>query len=411
MSYTRPAITYPGSPAVSYDVLVGLLACSQLRSSSLVTRCDDTGQVELEDLTPFLVRDSETSATSQVTRDCTVECQGRLSLQLSKPLAWGSDRMMYTHLLSSPEYNDGQWYGWQLGVYIPTTPGFDSLDRGDVWAVTGYDRIYLLQQNPLTSLAFAGGTTYVEVVREVLVAAGLLPSAGALADVCDYPGDWSAKTLDQPANYPLGSSNTYVSIINEQLKASGARPLFCDQQGRFQVADATPLASRPVGWAWAGDANPYAPPHFPQTKVTVAPHRTSYQGDVWNTINRWVAVQSGLTFEPVIGSGMAQVDNTTVPPTDQVTTGTVRTATMSLPASGQADLETQLNTIVTDALTGYEGLGLTTNPWPMAWQEDVFSYSHPNLPDIAVRRLVCRSWTLPLSGDPMSFQCNAVASL
>lgn len=370
-----------------------------------------TGAV-LQDVSPYLVKGSG----DEVAWDCTGNVSGslRITLDASLDLSWGSAILAVYQLIRSVEYNLAQGYApatyvrFPLGQFVVTSPGLEDLDAADARQVTGFDKNYLLQTEPAVSYAFAQGAQYASSVSGIFGDLGL--RSVALSEVADFPGDWQNKLLPGPINHPVGDNDTFLDIVNELCRGSGCRPIYMQPNGRWLVEYTPDPTTQPLRWRWFGSSGSGEGATDLDAKIVLM-HKNAYNGDVWNVPNRWIFIQQGLTFQPVEGSGQYTVNNTTLPPSDQVSVGRVITDVQTLQASGQTDLVTQGNAIVTAALSQAEKLSIVTAPWPAARHFDVFQFSHRSLPDSPIRRVQAQKWALPLWGDPMTWSTNVVAAL
>lgn len=410
--YTRLETTRHTDPGDALTVLNALALAGQRQYGRQLFRVDDTG-AELEDLTGYLVRASVGGA-SAISHDSTVECPGKLTLTLARPLQWGFDRVKPWELIRSPGYAGGAWQAFPRGIFVATSPGKPQLNHPGVFDLTGWDRCYLLQSDPTVTLSFAAGSKYGDAVRSVMRAAGVLGATAALATIATYPGDWYDKTLAIPSNYPVASGSNHLQIINELLKASGMRPLYPDpSSGQYTIQAQTIPTAEALRWRWQGSDVPTPPAAlgdtgWPDRKIVIASAQ-AYTGDVYNAPNRWIFVQAGLSFQPTEGSGKYTVNNTATPPADQATVGRVITKAQTLDASGQADLKTQGDAIVTADLASYEKIALSTAPWPVAGHFDVFWHIHNELPGSPIRRVQAQTWSMPFgSPGPMTWETNVV---
>lgn len=416
--YSRVPVTLWTKRPDQIAVLNALALAGNRQYSKQLLRVDDTG-TELEDLTPYLTP-SAAGGQAAVSRDCTAECPGKLTGALVKPLRWGSDRIMPISLIRSPGYGGGSWQGFPRGIYVATSPGVDNLDSAGRWDFTGWDRIYLLQSDPINTWSFAGGTTYLAAVQAMFRSAGIISNVATLDTVCAYPGDWAAKTLPAARSYPAGGGTTRVQIINALLKESGMRPLYTDPgSGQWTIEPIRPTATQDLAWRWQGSSVDPATlggaslgdTGWPDRKILLYA-KQAYAGDVYNAPNRWVFIQSGLTFQPTHSDGSDGryiVDNLTTPPADQTTVGRVLAKVVQLDASGSADLIKQGDGIVADDLASIEKINLTTAPWPAAGHYDVFWAVHSSLPNSPIRRVQAQSWSMPLDHGEMTWQTNVVA--
>jgi hypothetical protein len=204
--------------------------------------------------------------------------------------------------------------------------------------------------------------------------------------------------------YPSDDSNdyTFIDIINELLKASGCLPLYTDRYGKFTITLRTdPKATTPL--FVAGRTRTAFNPDFARTEMVVSDGAT-YTNDLWNVPNQFVFIQSGLTFDPVEGSGQFTINNSISDPThyrpgsDQETIGRIIRSVQHLSASGQTDLVTQGEAIYADRFATVETISLRTAPWPCAGHLDVFRYCDDKLPRTPLRKVQAKSWDLTLTG-------------
>lgn len=381
---------------------------------------DATGAV-LQDISPYLVNPDDNS--DELSYDCNsnVPNDAHFTLSAEIDLTWGSSIVALYQLIRSDEYNTahsltpGAWLRFPLGQFVVTTPGFDNLDASDVRTVTGYGKNYLLQSSPSDALSFDAGTLYRTAITTVLRAAEVLGETQPLAERVAYPGSWSTKTLRTPHNYPLGDQ-THLDIVNDLLKSSGCQQLFTAVDGTWVIKSIPKPARQALRWRWAASEDDTLSDSDLDAKVVLF-GQSSYSGDVWNATNQWNFVQSGLDFPPGAdgatdgSSGLYQVNNTSVPPTDQTSVRRIVTKTVVLDAAGQDDLVKQGDAFVTKELSQAEKIEITTDPWPAARHFDVFQITHQALPAGSVRRVQTQSWHLPLWGQPMTWETNAVAEL
>lgn len=413
-AYAEPVVLDPVSGADALARLIGMARMpheSEYQPQLFLAAVDGSLR---DDLTSSLLR----GGSDGVVWDSTAAVPGNLTVTLdaSRALVWGGDVVAAYQLVRNHEYNlangldPATWWRFPIGHYVATSPGFTDLDASDQREVTGFDKNYLLQNQLSDTMSWDAGTQYVILVRNAFQAAGLVTSY--LSEVCDYPAgaDWATKTLPAPVSYGMDGQTTYLDIVNEQLKASGARPIYTQPTGRWQVALTPTAATQALRWRWAASPGTTVTDLDLDTKVVIG-HTSQYQGDVWNVPNQWVFIQDGLTFDPVEGSGQYTVNNTTLPPSDQTTVGRVVRATYLLQASTQADLVTQGDEIVATQISQAERINFQTAPWPIAGHFDVFAYTHATMPFGETRRVQAQQWDLPLWGDPMRWTTHAVAVL
>lgn len=394
------SIYTPALGAESAAVLAAIAQTNQVNYDFGADQVDLFGAV-IGDLTPYMVRDGN----AVITRDCTVEVAGSLVCTLDHELVWGRDLVAPYMLVSSAEYQSGQQQRFNLGHYVATSPD-TGLQTRSAHSVTGYEKLYLMQNQLGDSYLAAATTTYSASVLALMIAAGVIPSGGALADYVSFPGDWSTKTLPSDLAWPLdGTGTTYIAAINQLLKASGQQPLFTDQNGRYTVAPLPVPRTQGQQWTFAGTDTAFGS----TTSRIVSNSTRNIRRDVYNVPNQWVFIQQGLSFAPVEGSGQYTVNNTGTPPADQTTVGRILRSVQFLTASGQDDLKAQGDAIVTAQLAQAEQITLQSAPWPAAWQYDVFLYTDAALPITNVRKVQSQQWRLQLEGGWMDWTTLVVA--
>lgn len=371
---------------------------------------------ELVDITEgLLYSDSDSvqwDSTSEVQDSCTFSYRGSLQ--------WGSDIVVLYQLIRSTRYNavnglvPEAWCRFPIGYFIVTTPGYDDLDIADFHQVTGYGKNYLLQNGLTDAYPFAIGDTYLDAITALFIASGALDPAGDLTDICDYPNDWATKTLAQPYNFTAEDTDSYLAGINQLLAASGARNIYVHPATGRWVIEFIPATTPnpPPRWWWAGsavDSDPYERITEDELKIAaIVQHANRYSGDVYNVPNQWVFIQNGLTFQPIEGSGMYTVNNLGTPPSDQNSVGRVIRSTQYLDATDQADLEKQGDAIVQTELSTAEQFTITSAPWPVGRNFDVFYFAHGALPFDSLRLVQAQQWELPIWGKPMTWTANAI---
>lgn len=366
----------------------------------------DSGGNYLSDLTPYMVKDG----SAAVQRDCTALLHGSLTCSLTTALAWGKDIIAPYMIASSPAYLMGQRQKFPLGAYVATSPQV-SMQINAPYTVTGYDKLYLLQSEIGDSFILATGSTYVSGLLALFKAAGVIASGGALGDAVTYPGDLPPKVTPTDLTFPLGNNTTYLDAINALLKAAGCLPLFTDPVGRYTVVTVPVPKTQAQQWTFAGTDTPFG---NASGNAIVSDSQRTMKRDVYNIPNQWVFVQQGLTFAPIEGSGQYTVNNAPgqpsyQPPSDQFSIGRVLRSVQFLNASGQTDLQTQGDAIVTAALTQAEAISLSTAPWPAAWHYDVFWYTDDAMPVSNLRKVQAQKWNLSLQGDWMTWDTLVVA--
>lgn len=377
----------------------------------------DIDNTVLEDITPYIVMNNTPPSVSHDSTLDGVQGQCTFTYRRPTPLQWGSAFVRPYLLVQCDGVGGGAWYSFPRGVYVVTSPSHDlqsSIER----QVTGYDKSYLLKSDQHDSMGWNAGSTYHDAIAECFVAAGLIADvSNFIAPFVNFSSEWAAKTIPsgQFRSFALtGSAQSYLAIINALLADSGQQNLWLDPNGGFQISELPTPEDDALSWTWVADlaAQASAPGGDHKAKIVLRENR-DYNGDVYNVVNQWVFIQSGLTFLPSSydgSDGMYLVDNMTRPPSDQVTTGRIIRHTEFLDASGQDDLVAQGNDFVRKALNSVETIKFSTAPWCVGWHYDVFLYADSSLPTTPVRRVQTQRWTLPLNGEPMSWETNVVGT-
>lgn len=386
------------------DTLTGLTQLQQLTAAPvidydfIIEQVDGLGNVQA-DLTAYAIHDG-----ASISRDSTQVQHATLSMNFQSDLTWGETLIRPSMLISSKALPDLGSVAYPLGVYVATVAPKNLQNALPFYALTGYDKNYLLQGQLADTYLGATGTTYLSNVSALLVLAGAMPSGGTVSNYLNYTAAWAVKTLPNDMNYPYGTGATAIGIINDMLAASGCRPIFTDQYGKF-VAQLAPIPAQQTNeWAFAaGQVDGLTVGDFPYDSAVV--FGQSVGGvDAWNAPNAWRFVQNGLDFVPIEGSGQYTVQDTI----NQAEIGRTIWDVVLLDASGQTDLQTQGDVIVAAAKAALESVTLQTAQWPVAWHYDVFQYVDPNLPNTPVRKLQAQQWVLPLDGGPMSWTTAVV---
>lgn len=350
------------------------------------------------DLSEYLVKSG-----SRVARDCNADVHGSCILNTEYPHNWGVDRVKIYYLA----YCDAVPLGpirFDLGVFTLVTPGQPLGTATPVYPSTGYDKLYLLNTPIGDAYTVAAGVNVLSTVRTVITTV-----TGSSHIILD--GSKSASTLADAKSWSAAdaASVTWLQVVNSLLSAVSYRPLWADWNGYYRSERDTDPATRPSEAVFgAGDT---ALSRFLDARwaehVIVSDNNRSLNRTAWNQPNWWRFIQSGLTFQPIEGSGQYTVQNLSAGPTSQAATGRVIKAPVQvLSATGQADLQAQGDLIAAKAIATAESVTFSTAPWPLASHFDVLTLADPTLPGADTRRLVAQSWSLPMDGKDMDWVAN-----
>lgn len=396
----------------------------------------------IEDITTSVVKSGGMDSSIQtpsVTHTSTDTTPGVLTFGSTRTMAWGADIVRPSQLITchfrpivNPLGTDlavGDVVRFPLGAYIVTSPENDM--QADVtYDVTAYDKIYLLKADIGDTFPANSGTTYNNRVMQLMKLAGI-PDVddGTLhlnPAVVRFPSAWGTKTIpvDKDQVWPSDDSNNfqYIDVINELLKASGCRPLYTDRDGVFAIEETPKPETQSPLWTFSRTATSWDP-DFERREVVLS-DGSVHANDLWGVPNRFLFIQSGLTFDPVASDGSDGkyvIDNAPSdskhyrPGSDQSAEtgiGRIIRSVQHLSASGQTDLITQAEAIFTDLFADAETIQIATAPWPCAGHYDVFRYADANLPRVDSRKVQAQSWELPLDGiGNMTWNTSVVGDL
>jgi len=348
--------------------------------------------VELLTASLSLIEDISADVSGGVVkRDNLADVHGTVDLSISRALAWGRDRVRPFMLLSSMTAGVSGCR-WNQGVYLLMTPDTALGESPRSWFCTGFDQLHLLQNHIGDSYSVAAGANVLAAVRAALIAAGVL--APILLD-----STASAKTLATAMVWPQTSSDnpTWLQVVNDLLAAIGYRGIWCDWDGAFRSGPYVLPEQRPSEFdLLVGDL-----------VVGIVAEQRKVSNDVWGIPNAWRFVMNGLTAAPVEGVSMYSPTNPDIGPSSLASLGrTVRGPVVYLDAVDYVSLVVQGDRIKAAAMRTTELIEVRLSPMPAAWHADRFIYSDPDLG--ADRQVLGRSWSLPLSGEGMSYVFEAV---
>lgn len=404
-------IEYPRNTLTNAQVLQAIQYSSHVDIDAGLDLLDATSTF-VADVSPALLVD-----TASVTRDNTAMIPGGFSGTLEPAQAtvngapwvpaWGLDRIR-PWMTMDAKTGLGP-IRFNLGVFLATTPGQalnEDAPSAVQYAVTGYDKMYLLTNEVGDSYSVAAGTNIATAVQTVLTAAAYYDSLALLEN--------NGSTTATDMVWPLTSDHqyTYLDVINDLVAAGGYAPLWVDQNGAYRLQAFIAPGSRQSELYLAAGATASAIALYGSAALAVAQGIVAYEGravtlDTWNVPNYWRFVQNGLTFVPVEGGGLYTVANYGDGPTSQFAVQRTIRTTQYLDAASQAALVTQGDAIVAAAKAGAEQYTLNTGPIPIAGNYDIVTYSDTQLP--VDKKLMALQYTLPLNGDDMSWTFRKVA--
>lgn len=361
----------------------------------------------LELLTPALTVTADITADlaggGVVSRDMAATIHGKVSLTLSRELVWGVDLVRPYMTVSG----GGRTVRWNRGVYALTTPRRDQIATTPAtYAVTGWDRVYLLNRQVGADYTVAAGTGYLDAVYAAFTAAGL---SGVRLD-----STAAGKTLPVVKTWPLVAVSTnpdqettpvtWLRVVNDLLAAIGYRGIYADADGLYRSEPYTDPSARTPEYGFDTGA---------LRSVPVGVDRALTR-DVWATPNRWVFIASnppsGVT--PSTGNGLVYVvDNATDGPTSQAPypggRGLVWPATYTYDAADAASLKAQGDARIAADKRTTATFDTTTATFPGAGHADVYTYRDT---DLGVTRTVAVStWSMPLDGSDVTWKWQVIS--
>ncbi len=263
--------------------------------------------------------------------------------------------------------------------------------------MTGYDKLYLLNQPVGDNLVVYAGDYVLQAVSAIIFAAG-----GGTNIFLDQTASQAALSFTQ--TFPLTSQTagfTWLQAINQILATINYTPLWVDQLGRFRASPYILPANRATDFVFdSTDAN-YS---------LVAVDGRSTINDQWNIPNHWVFVQNNYAYTPTVGAGMYVVDNLSNGLSSQQSLGRTVSKVVFLDAVDQPTLVALGNQQVAADLSQPETFTLKTAPLWVAGYFDLIQYIDPKIPNGGTRKLLAQSWELSMDGADMTWNFNSVAS-
>lgn len=182
---------------------------------------------------------------------------------------WVSDLFQPVYIVDGIEY--------PLGVFVASVPTDDWDDEGRVWDVELMDRTSILDRSALeTSLSIPAGANVVDSVTAVIGMAGI------------DPGAITPSTHTLRGNLVWEAGTTLLKVVNELLDSVNFFSLYCDGDGRFQVAPYVEPSRRAVRVNFVDGAN-----------CTYTPKWKGEQ-DIYSIPNRVIAVTASSADEPAL---------------------------------------------------------------------------------------------------------------
>lgn len=349
---------------------------------------------ELLDLDNQLVEDisDDLASGGQIERDNKADVHGICTLNLTRELAWGRDRvrlyMTLTDAVGPVRFN--------LGVFSLVTPVSTLGESPQSWEIKGYDLTQLLLDGPGDVWVVPFGSTYVEAIRAIVAEAGVNATV-------QLAGDRAGATTERVYMW-VPSDQTpvrFLDMANYLLAAIGYKDLWVDADGVFRsqpLEDLLDPGSLTSTWTFNTlDA---------ATDIT-APEQTA-TGDTWAAVNWWRFFRQTTLADPTPaeGSGIFTYVNTVTGPSSVAQLGRYRRKPPQvLTAADQVSLEAQGRQIIATDQQVTQTISISVDPLPIAGHQDIVTHIGP---DGVARLCQVASWTLPLDGSRGAWELEVV---
>lgn len=381
-------LTAPPRDAYTADQITALITAPDIAIQQGVDLLDSS-DLFVADLSSYL-------QGGTVSRDCYATVHGSCSLSLTKQLNWGSDRVLPWMIMTSPHV-PGVAARFNQGVFIATSPDHPYGDSDPLYAVTGYDKLYLLDQPVGDSVMFGAGNNVLSTVAQLI-------NIYAFTDKITLDGTSSGAVLASDMIWPLDQANpvTYLNIINALLATINYRGLWVDQDGYFRSEPYIDPGSQSPEWLL----------NVQDAKTNLVNQDRVQTQDTWGVPNWWRFIQNGLDIAPVEGTGQYTYVNTSVGPTSYANRGYYVKKLEFLDAVDQANLQAQATATINADTNVAETWQFNTGPLPLAGHFDIATYLDTDIDGgLTNRQLMGMNWDMPLDGGDMLWTFKTVAVL
>lgn len=366
---------------------------SVIRSSAIEIK----PRIELRTLTGGGVADITERvdvAGAKVTRSSKDKVQGRFTCKIRGSLDWTAS-MLAPHIKMRDVFT-GEEYEWALGRYLLETP-VESVEHQDFHEVTGYDLISIYNTPVLNEYHVSQNQDIMGGLRVFLTDDDLWG---------DVQTEWAVPLDGVRASHRrewlFNEKPTYLSIANDILRSNGFRELHTGRDGRLRAEPRVAQWVRPAAWAFDSS--------LPNTVVSA---RSKLRSDTWKVPNAWLGVSDNPTSAamPVDGNGRYLLVNARTGITsvehrgrrvNKLITGTFETHA-DLIAAVEYEAERDVSSILK--------VELECSPCPVLWYDTVVTANIPQFDPVVRRKMVARSWSLPLDGSPMSVELEVLEEI
>lgn len=314
-----------------------------------------------------------------VERQSYADLHGTATLTLERALDWGQALVRPYMVVSA----SGIEARFNLGAYYTSAPKGTLGADPEIFEVTGYDILDVLNTPVGESYAVAKDEGYLFAVEQILINEG----------VTQYLIDQSRAdaTLPSPRVWPMDENTTWLSIVNDLIGAVGYAGIWSDWDGRLRVQPYRSPSSRPAEWLYDLDI----------ATTMLGPDRP-YERDLYRSPNRWVFYRANNIDgpAPVEGNGVFTYVNTSAGPTSVLARGgRVFTKPVPLDVADQAALVDAGRRVVDADLRNPVKVTPSTSPNPLHWHFDRVALLDPAMGPF--NQMLATSWKLPLNGDDM----------
>jgi hypothetical protein len=379
----------------------------------------DADDVLIEDISADLIAEG-----SSIERNIYRTIHGTCSLNISRELVWGRQRLRPFLLLSSdapvrtsggPEpllddddelllSDDGEplltddpyvhteptWYRFDLGVFLPSVPERVVASSPAVWSVQCFDKLDILNTPHGASYSLAVGDNVPDAVTALIMAAGE-------SKVSIAPSD-EAVTSDSDRMFSIVDEYTTLELCNLLLDSIGYRALFVDRAGVYRSEPSIEPSELSTVWSYSADS--------PTT--TVAEERSS-ASDYYQAANQIVGIRESVFsgFIPELGDGIYIQTNQSDGPISvdgrggRIIRKVIRGEFVSQYAMERAVGDAM---VAEKRLAGY--IDMQVSPNPVHGHFDVVAYRDDAIPTNG--RYLVTDWTLPLDASDMSLSLRTV---
>jgi hypothetical protein len=324
-----------------------------------------------------------------VSRNCFDTMHGTCRLELTREVDWVNYKLQPYITLKG----DGYWEHWFMGMYHPDTPDSNLGLLPTVYSAQGIDKLTLLSRPIGDSYYVASGTAYLDAVATVIADAGI---TGAAA-VTLFDTTAADKTLTADMVWILDDAETtYLSVINDLLRAIGYRGLYVGRFGFF-IAEPylAPTYRTPV---WTFDLSDAA--------TSLVGEDRGYSEDQFNRTNWRRAIKTGLTAAPVETAADTTTD--TQYTIDDSDGGTQYRRIYYLDVEDGNALYDELNRIKNEETQCKRRVEITTGPMPLIWHFDTVKYKDTEMGSAEVKCQVV-AWTYDLATGDMRLTLEVIA--